>query len=82
MNGNRFNSKGIHVRTVTGAAIFDLKGEKFYDPKGINIYRMSGELVGHLNDAHGSEKRLDRSTDRLFPSGAARKAAAGLSSSG
>jgi hypothetical protein len=23
--------------------------------------------VGHLNDAHGSEKRLDRSTDRLFP---------------
>jgi hypothetical protein len=24
-------------------------------------------LVGHLNDARGSEKRLDRSTDRLFP---------------
>jgi hypothetical protein len=23
--------------------------------------------VGHLNDANGSEKRLDRSTDRLFP---------------
>jgi hypothetical protein len=27
MNGNIFNSKGIHVGTVTGAAIFDLKGE-------------------------------------------------------
>jgi hypothetical protein len=28
---------------------------------------MSGELVGHLNSAPGTEKRLDRSTDRLFP---------------
>jgi hypothetical protein len=67
MNGNIFNSKGIHVAVVTGAAIFDLKGAKLYDLKGVNIYRMSGELVGHLNDAHGAEKRLDRSTDRLFP---------------
>jgi sporulation protein YlmC with PRC-barrel domain len=67
MNGNIFNSKGIHVGVVNGAAIFDLKGEKLYNLKGVNIYRMSGELVGHLNDAHGSEKRLDRSTDRLFP---------------
>jgi hypothetical protein len=24
-------------------------------------------LVGHLNGAHGTEKRLDRFTDRLFP---------------
>jgi hypothetical protein len=67
MNGNIFNSKGIHVGVVTGAEIFDLTGKKLYDLKGVNIYRMSGELVGHLNDAHGSEKRLDRSTDRLFP---------------
>ena len=67
MNGNIFNSKGIHVGVVTGAAIFDLKGAKLYDLKGVNIYRISGELVGHLNDAQGAEKRLDRSTDKLFP---------------
>jgi sporulation protein YlmC with PRC-barrel domain len=67
MNGKIFNSEGIHVGTVTDAAIFDLKGQKLYDLKGLNIYRMSGELVGHLNDAQGTEKRLDRSTDRLFP---------------
>jgi hypothetical protein len=24
-------------------------------------------LVGHLNNKMGSERRLDRSTDRLFP---------------
>jgi hypothetical protein len=46
MNGKIFNSKGIHVGTVTGAAIFDLKGQKLYDLKGVNIDRMSGELVG------------------------------------
>jgi hypothetical protein len=31
-------------------------------------------LVGHLNDAQGSEKRLNRSTDRLFPVRETRKA--------
>lgn len=67
MNGNIFNSNGIHVGVVNGATIFDVNGQKLYDLKGINIYRLSGELVGHLNDAQGSEKRLDRSTDRLFP---------------
>jgi hypothetical protein len=41
--------------------------KKLYLLKGANIYRLSGELIGHLNDARGSEKRLDRSTDRLFP---------------
>jgi hypothetical protein len=68
MSGNIFNSNGIHVGVVEGAAIFDLKGQKLYHLKGINIYRLSGELVGHLNGAaQGSDKRLDRSTDRLFP---------------
>ena len=66
MTGNIFNSNGIHVGVMEGAAIFDLKGRKLYHLKGINIYRLSGELVGHLSDARGSEKRLDRSTDRLF----------------
>jgi hypothetical protein len=40
--------------------MFDLSGKKVYDLKGVNIYRLSGELVGHLIDARGSDKRLDR----------------------
>jgi hypothetical protein len=69
MSGNIFNSNGAHVGVVEGAAIFDLKGRKLYNLKGTNIYRLSGELVGHLNGAQGSDKRLDRSTDKLFPAG-------------
>ena len=61
------SSEGIHVAVVLGPDIFDLMGNKLYRLKGGNIYRLSGEFVGHLNDAGGSEKRLDRSTDRLFP---------------
>ena len=61
------NSEGIRVAVVRGQEIFDLTGKKLYDIKGVNIYRLSGELVGHLSDAKGSEKRLDRSTDKLFP---------------
>jgi hypothetical protein len=60
------NSNGIRVGVVRGPDICDLAGKKLYTLKGVNIYRLSGELVGHLNDATGSEKRLDRSTDRLF----------------
>jgi len=67
MSGNIFNSNGAHVGVVDGAAILDLKGKKLYHLKGMNIYRLSGELIGHLNGAQGSDKRLDRSTDRLFP---------------
>ena len=67
MAGTIFNSKGIHVAVISGSEIFDLAGRKLYDLRGINIYRPSGELVGHLSDARGSERRLDRSTDRLFP---------------
>jgi hypothetical protein len=68
MDGNIFNSRGVHVAIVRGTAIFDLKGEKLFFLRGINIYKPTGELVGHLTDAHGSEKRLDSSTDKLFPS--------------
>jgi hypothetical protein len=67
VSGNIFNSEGILVGVVSGKEIFDLTGRKLYNLRGINIYRLSGELVGHLSDARGSEKRLDRSTDRLFP---------------
>jgi hypothetical protein len=67
VSGNIFNSNGIHVAVVNDGVVFDLDGQKLYDLKGINIYRLSGELVGHLNNGQGTEKRLDRSTDRLFP---------------
>jgi hypothetical protein len=26
-----------------------------------------GDLVGHLSNARGAEKRLDKATDKLFP---------------
>ena len=67
MSGKIFNSRGIHVAVVVGAEIYDLTGKKLFNLKGLNIYRPSGELVGHLNGATGSDKRLPRSTDRLFP---------------
>ena len=66
MDGKIFNSRGVHVSRVIGPAIFDLKGKKLFDLKGVNIYGLSGDLVGHLADVHGAEKRLDKSTDRLF----------------
>lgn len=30
MDGNIFNSRGVHVAIVRGTAIFDLKGEKLF----------------------------------------------------
>jgi hypothetical protein len=68
MDGNIFNSKGVQVGVVTGATVFGLKGQKLYDLKGSNIYKLNGDLVGHLPDARGRENRLDKATDRLFPS--------------
>jgi hypothetical protein len=69
VNGNIFNSKGVHVGVVTGDTVFGLKGQKLYDLKGPNIYKLNGDLVGHLSDARGKEKRLDKTTDKLFPEG-------------
>jgi hypothetical protein len=38
-----------------------------YELKGTKIYRVSGELIGHLDDVSGSETlRLDKAADRLF----------------
>jgi hypothetical protein len=28
---------------------------------------LNGDLVGHLSDATGTKKHLDKGTDRLFP---------------
>jgi hypothetical protein len=68
MNGNIFNSKGVHVGVVIGDEVFGLKGQRLYDLKGSNIYKLNGDLVGHLPNASGKEKRrLDKTTDKLFP---------------
>ena len=67
MDGNIFNSRGERVGTVLGPSIFDLRGQRIYELKGTNIYKLSGELVGHLPlDVRSSERRLDKSTDKLF----------------
>jgi hypothetical protein len=68
VNGNILNSKGVHVGMVVGDEVFGLKGQKLYDLKGSNIYKLNGDLVGHLSNARGAEKRLDKATDKLFPS--------------
>jgi hypothetical protein len=67
VDGNIFNSEGIHVAVVRESAIYDLGGVKLYELRGTNLYKLSGELVGHLNNALGSGNRLDKSTDKLFP---------------
>ncbi len=73
MKGNIFNSKGVLVGVVAGDAVLGLKGQKLYDLKGSNIYKLNGGLVGHLSvDARDEEKRLDKTTDKLFPLGVAR----------
>jgi hypothetical protein len=53
VNGNIFNSKGVHVGVAMDDAVFGLKGQKLYDLKGSNIYKLNGDLeqipadVGH-----------------------------------
>jgi hypothetical protein len=67
MDGKIFNSRGVYVGRVLGSSILDLRGLRIYDLKGINIYKLSGELVGHLPaDVRSSERRLDKSADKLF----------------
>jgi hypothetical protein len=51
VDGNIFNSKGVHVAVVAGTTIFSLNGRKLYDLRGLNIYKLNGDLVGHLLDA-------------------------------
>ena len=64
MDGKILNSEGHYIAFIRANAIFDLSGKKLYDLKGQNIYKTTGELVGHLNSTN---KRLDKSTDKLFP---------------
>jgi hypothetical protein len=43
------------------------RGQKLYHLKGLNIYKLNGDMVGHLLEARGEKKRLDKATDKLFP---------------
>ena len=65
MDGKIFNSDGQYVADIGANGIYDLAGRRLYDLRGQKIYKPSGELVGHLNAA-GGDRRLDKSTDRLF----------------
>jgi hypothetical protein len=66
MDGKVFNSEGQYVANIRVDEIYDLSGRKLYDLRGQKIYKPTGELVGHLNST-GSDRRLDKSTDKLFP---------------
>ena len=66
MDGRIFNSEGQYVAVIRANEIYDLFGKKLYDLRGQKIYKPTGEFVGYLNAA-GADKRLDKSTDRLFP---------------
>ena len=67
MDGKIFNSQGGPRRDGPRFYYFSLRGEKLYDLRGINIYKLSGELVGHLASAGASGKHLDKARDKLFP---------------
>jgi len=68
MDGKIFNSEGHYVAYVRANAIYDILGNKLYELKRRNIYKTTGELVGHLPGT-GQDTRLDKATDRLFPRG-------------
>ena len=60
MDGNIFNSQGVHVAIVRATIL----GASTYAK---NICKLSGELVGHLANMTASERHLDKATDKLFP---------------
>lgn len=65
MDGRILNSEGKHVANIRAQEVYNLAGAKLYDLRGQKIYKKTGELVGHLSAAAG-DRRLDKSTDRLF----------------
>jgi hypothetical protein len=67
VNGNIFNSKGVHVGVVSGHEVFSLKGQKLYDLRGVNIYKLNGDLVGHLSDASGADNIWTKRRTGCFP---------------
>lgn len=65
MDGKIFSSDGQYVADIRANGIYDLAGRRLYDLRGEKIYKPTGELIGHLNSKSGN-RRLDKSTDRLF----------------
>jgi hypothetical protein len=51
VDGNIFDSKGVHVGVVRGNAIFGLKRQKLYDLKGSNIYKEDVPIAVELRRA-------------------------------
>ena len=66
MDGNILNSSGVHVAAIREGLAYNLQGSLLYRIVGANIYKISGELVGHFSDGKLPNKRLDKTTDRLF----------------
>jgi hypothetical protein len=65
MDGRIITSDGQYVAYIKANGIYDIAGNKLYELKGQKIYKTTGELVGNLN-APAGDRRLDRSTDKLF----------------
>jgi sporulation protein YlmC with PRC-barrel domain len=60
LNSNIMNSKGVHVGVVIGDEVFGLKDQRLYDLKGSNIYKLNGDLVGHLSYTYGTSEWKQR----------------------
>jgi len=65
MDGKILNSNGQYVAFIRANEIYDPAGKRLYYLRGQKIYKPTGELVGHLYSV-GGDRRLDKSTDRLF----------------
>jgi hypothetical protein len=64
MDGNIFNSQGVHVALVRGSTIFSLSGQKLYDLRASTYTNCL--LIGHLANESVSDKHLDKAMDELF----------------
>jgi hypothetical protein len=60
-----YNSKGFHVATVRGDAIFNLRDEKLFDLDGFQIKDRTGKVVARLQ---GPIAPADSRLDALFES--------------
>ena len=61
MDGNIFNTRGVHVAIVRGPAIFDLKGKKLYDLKAQGLtLRMIAKSLNRTGASADSRLRALR----------------------
>jgi hypothetical protein len=66
MDGKILNSEGHYIAFVRANAIYGLSGKKLYDLKGQNIYKTTGELVGHLKSTGARAKPAPREPATLL----------------